>query len=185
MRIRTHPEKSRDNEKIRNDRGHCSLDDWDENRHNLFRGHQKSFFWVQEAVKNSLEAGLIVCVSLCPVKEFVTAENLNRYFLLAKNMGASFVRILEPRAIGRYSGKDVLLEPRQIKMIENFVITGNCDPAWSDYPIIVFSGYYQRKFGAVVQATGICLSIQTAIFMYALFAGILWVVYWKNRLILQ
>jgi MoaA/NifB/PqqE/SkfB family radical SAM enzyme len=124
-----------------------SLDDWDENRHNLFRGHHKSFFWVQEAVKNSHEAGLIVCLSLCPVKEFLTAENLNRYFLLAKNLGAGFIRIMEPRDTGRYSGKNVLLDTRQIKMIENFVITGNCDPAWSDYPIIVFSGYYQRKFG--------------------------------------
>jgi MoaA/NifB/PqqE/SkfB family radical SAM enzyme len=124
-----------------------SLDDWDETRHNHFRGHNKSFYWVLEAVKNAREASLIVCLSLCPVKEFLTAENLNRYFLLAKNLGAGFIRIMEPRDIGRYFGKNVLLDTRQIKMIEDFVITGNCDPVWSDYPIIVFSGYYQRKFG--------------------------------------
>jgi MoaA/NifB/PqqE/SkfB family radical SAM enzyme len=124
-----------------------SLDDWDENRHNLFRGHHKSFFWVQEAIKNCHKAGIVVCLSLCPVKDFVTEENLNRYCLLAQSLGAGFIRIMEPRKAGRFSGKDIMLEEREIDIIERFMMTSNTDPAYAKYPIILFSGYHQRKSG--------------------------------------
>lgn len=124
-----------------------SLDDWDEKRHNHFRGNDRSFFWVREAAKNAGEAGILVCVSLCPLKEFVSEENLARYYQLAKELGAGFVRIMEPRAIGRFSGKDVLLNNMQLRMIEDFMIRGNYDRAYADYPIILFSGFFLRKLG--------------------------------------
>lgn len=126
-----------------------SLDDWDETRHNTFRQNSRSFYWVMEAVRNCNEAGIIACLSVCPVKEFVSEENLGRLYLLAKNIGVTFIRILEPRKEGRFSGKDVLLDASQINIIERFVIHHNRDHAYLEYPIIQFPGHSQRESGCL------------------------------------
>jgi MoaA/NifB/PqqE/SkfB family radical SAM enzyme len=126
-----------------------SLDDWDENRHNNFRKNNKSFYWVKEAVKNCNKAGIIVCLSICPVKEFVTEQNLNQYHLLAKELGAGFIRILEPRKVGRFSGKDILLDSLQIGIIDNFMVFRNRNPEYNKYPIIQYPGHHQRKLGCL------------------------------------
>lgn len=126
-----------------------SLDDWDESRHNSFRGNSRSFYWVNEAVRNCSEAGIIVCLSLCPLKEFVSDENLDRFHLLAKNLGAGFIRIVEPRNAGRFSGKDIRLDDQQIGTIDRFMISRNRDPDYLSYPVIQFSGHYQRKSGCL------------------------------------
>ena len=126
-----------------------SLDDWDESRHNAFRRNNKSFFWVQEAVRNCKNAGLVVCLSVCATKEFVSEENLIVLHLLAKNMGAGFLRIFEPRKAGRFAEKDVLLSADQISIIHKFVFSRNTDLVYKDYPIIQFPGHYQRKSGCM------------------------------------
>lgn len=126
-----------------------SLDDWNEIRHNNFRQNSRSFYWVQEAARNCKEAGLIVCLSVCPVKELVSEENLNRIYLLAKNMGAGFLRIFEPRKAGRFAGKDVLLNNEQIEIIHSFVKSRNIDRAYRTYPVIQFQGHSQRKSGCL------------------------------------
>ena len=126
-----------------------SLDDWDETRHNTFRHNNKSFHWVKEACRNCNDAGIIVCLSICPVKEFVTTENLNKYFDLAKELGAGFIRVIEPRKAGKYSGMDVMLDSRQIGIIDKFMISRNGNPAYSEYPIIQFPGHHQRSMGCI------------------------------------
>ncbi len=126
-----------------------SLDDWDETRHNAMRKNIKSFYWVQEASRNCSEAGIIVCLSICPVREFVSEENLNRFYLLAKELGAGFIRIIEPRKAGRFAGKDILLDEEQIDIIDKFVISRNNDPAYAEYPILQFPGHSQRKSGCL------------------------------------
>ena len=126
-----------------------SLDDWDEDRHNAIRSNNKSFYWVKEAIKNCNEAGILVCLSLCPLKEFVSEENLDRYHLLAKNLGAGFIRILEPRKAGMFSGKDIMLDAHKIDIIDRFMISRNSNRDFITYPIIQFPGHYQRKLGCM------------------------------------
>jgi MoaA/NifB/PqqE/SkfB family radical SAM enzyme len=126
-----------------------SLDDWDETRHNAFRQNNRSYYWVMEAVRNCNEAGIIVCLSVCAVREFVTEENLSRFYLLAKEMGVGFIRILEPRKEGRFSGKDVLLDTGQTSIINRFMLDHNSDHAYTDYPIIQYPGHSQRESGCL------------------------------------
>jgi MoaA/NifB/PqqE/SkfB family radical SAM enzyme len=126
-----------------------SLDDWDENRHNTFRNNSKSFYWVKEAIKNCNEAGIVVCLSLCPVKEFVSEKNLDRYHQLAKTLGVGFIRIFEPRKAGRFAEKDILLDPNQIEIIHRFMISRNSDRTYINYPIIQFPGHHQRVSGCM------------------------------------
>lgn len=126
-----------------------SLDDWDEDRHNAIRNHNKSYYWVKEAIRNCHEAEIMVCLSLCPIGEFVSEENLDRYHQLAKNLGAGFIRILEPRKAGRFSGKDIMLNAQKINIIDRFMVSRNRDPKFIKYPIIQFPGHHQRKSGCL------------------------------------
>jgi MoaA/NifB/PqqE/SkfB family radical SAM enzyme len=126
-----------------------SLDHWDESWHNNFRNNIKSYYWVREAVRNCNEAGIIVSLSLCPVRDFVTYENLSRYHELSKDLGAAFIRIMEPREAGRFKGADVMLGRKHVDILESFVRERNTDRKFRNYPIIQFPGNHQRRLGCL------------------------------------
>lgn len=124
-----------------------SLDHFDPGMHNKFRGSQKSFEWVQSGVKNAIEANLVTALSICVSKSFVTEPNLMAYSDLAKAMGVSFIQILEPRAVGHYEGKDVLLGSGHEKILEEFYLKMNHRRKYRKFPIVCYHGYYQRRTG--------------------------------------
>lgn len=124
-----------------------SLDHHNEQAHNLFRHNENSYRWVLEAAQNARKAGLVVAFSLCASREFVSPENLQRYMLLAKRCGASMVRILEPRKVGHYEGKEIELDARQTGMLTVCYLRNIHEPSMKAMPIIEYSGYYQRKYG--------------------------------------
>jgi MoaA/NifB/PqqE/SkfB family radical SAM enzyme len=124
-----------------------SLDHYEPEKHNQFRGFKEAYYWVEKAVQNAIDNQLVVALSLCATREFTTIENLITYANLAKKMGVSFVQILEPKAVGHYSGKDVSLSNDQISLLENFYLEMNYDSKYKEYPLISYHGYYQRKQG--------------------------------------
>jgi MoaA/NifB/PqqE/SkfB family radical SAM enzyme len=126
-----------------------SLDHWDENEHNSFRGNSKSFFWVREAVRNCHETGILTSLSLCATNTFISKENLAKYAELAMEWGVSFIRILEPKEAGRYNGKEIRLAPEQISMLEEFFIKSDSPGQLPEYPVISYPGYNQRRNGCI------------------------------------
>lgn len=124
-----------------------SLDHYNPEKHNKFRRHKDAFQWAQDAAVNALKAKLVITLSICPTREFCTQEHLMNYLQLAKKMGASFVQILEPRAVGNYAGQDVLLLPEHLQAIEDFFMDVNQNPKHKELPIVLFPGYHQRKTG--------------------------------------
>jgi MoaA/NifB/PqqE/SkfB family radical SAM enzyme len=124
-----------------------SLDHWNENEHNHFRKNEKSFDWVKQAALNCRQADLLLCFSLCAVREFVSNENLWKYLHLARALGAGFVQILEPRKVGHFRGKDVELTEHHIGILKNFYLTVNSNPAYQNLPIVMYPGYHQRLLG--------------------------------------
>lgn len=126
-----------------------SLDHWNEAKHNDFRNNDKSFNWVMEAVKNCRNAGILVSLSVCATREFVSRENLEEYARLAKSVGANFIRILEPRAVGKFMNQKVHLEKEQIELLGQFMKQMNSDPEYKSFPIVVFFGYHQRNIGCM------------------------------------
>jgi MoaA/NifB/PqqE/SkfB family radical SAM enzyme len=124
-----------------------SLDHYEPEKHNQFRGFKEAYYWVEKGVQNAIDNQLVVALSLCATREFTTFENLITYANLAKKMGVSFVQILEPKAVGHYSGKDVSLSNDQISLLENFYLEMNYDSKYKEYPLISYHGYYQRKQG--------------------------------------
>ncbi len=124
-----------------------SLDHWDDHLHNEFRNNDLSYQNVIEAVHNCLEAGIMVSLSLCATTEFVSEDNLMKYADLAKDLGVQFIRILEPRSVGKYAGQNVDLKRYQVELLSDFSTLINENPRYKDYPIVSFYGYHQRKMG--------------------------------------
>lgn len=124
-----------------------SLDHWVPELHNIFRGKKNAFDWAEKAVGNARNEGLVVCLSICAIKDFITQKNLVQYAELAKQWGVSFIQVLEPKAVGHYNGKDVCLGEAQISLLEDFYVTYNYDKAYREYPSIVYHGFYSRRVG--------------------------------------
>lgn len=124
-----------------------SLDHYDPEEHNRFRGMKNAFDWAQRAVKSAIEANLVTALSLCVTRSFAEREHLFAYARLAKEMGVSFIQVLEPKAVGHYAGKSVSLDASHYRVLEDFYFQMNYDPAFADFPIVTYHGYHQRTVG--------------------------------------
>ncbi len=124
-----------------------SIDHYIPEMHNLFRGHSSSFEQATAAVNASRKAGLVVSVSVCATKPFLNGGHLLPYISFAKNLGVQFVQVLEPRNVGNYEGKNVLLEKTHIEMLEKVFTEINHSPAYKNYPTLLYHGYHQRRIG--------------------------------------
>ncbi len=124
-----------------------SLDHYLEHEHNAFRGHPQAFEHAKEAAKNAREAHLCVAFSICVTRSFISKENLIQYAVLARELGGGFVQLLEPRAVGRYAGKDVMLHPEHYAILDEFYMTVNSEFKYRKLPIIIHTSYNQRKYG--------------------------------------
>ncbi len=126
-----------------------SLDHFEPELHNQFRGYQKAFYWAGEAIKNANNNGMVTAISICVTRPFVTESNLMAYAELAKEWGVSFIQVLEPKAVGHYDGKDVALLPEQEKLLEAFYLKLNYEEGFRQYPLVSYHGFYQRRIGCL------------------------------------
>jgi MoaA/NifB/PqqE/SkfB family radical SAM enzyme len=124
-----------------------SLDHHNKKLHNAFRGNDRSYDWVMQGIQNAKEADLLVCLSLCVTKEIVTPTDLANYMELGKNRNVDFVQFLEPKPVGHYTGKDVLLDQEQVGLLEQCYQKYNTSRAYKDFPVIMYHGYHQRRIG--------------------------------------
>ena len=122
-----------------------SLDHWDESRHDQFRGFPGAFRAVARAAAECRAAELVVGLSLCATRAFVSADNLERYADTARALGASFIQLLEPKAVGRYEEQDVALRPDQQKILEDFCDRLNQQDGYRDFPAVSYADYASRS----------------------------------------
>jgi len=115
-----------------------SLDHCDRDAHDRFRGREGSYAWVERAAANARNAGLALGLSLCATRTFISRSNLDRYAQLARELGAGFIQILEPKAVGRYAGQDVALNRDQVSLLEEFTLRLNFDPGSRDMPTVAY-----------------------------------------------
>lgn len=124
-----------------------SMDHFDAGGHDAFRGRAGTFHRVQQAARNVREAGMVLCLTLCATRGFTSAGNLDRYAALAGELGAGFIQLLEPRAVGRYEGCDVALSAEQLALLDDFKMKMNTDPRRARLPAVIYHGDYQRRLG--------------------------------------
>lgn len=126
-----------------------SVDHFDADLHNSFRGHPESFKRAMQSTINCQTAGLVTCWSLCVRREFLSLENLFRYAELARMMKVTWIQLFEAMPSGRYAGKDVILTTDEKKIIERFYYEINSSSKYNDYPMVEYIGIYQQKIGCL------------------------------------
>lgn len=126
-----------------------SIDHFDPETHNKFRGSARSYEWAEQAVRSAIHSNLVTAVSICVTRSFVCESNLFAYAEMAKKMGVSYIQIFEPKSVGHYQGKDVELNENEKATLESFFITMNNDRKYRSYPIVLYHGYYQRRIGCL------------------------------------
>ena len=124
-----------------------SLDHFLPERHNAFRGSDKAFADAIQAAVNAQQVGLVVNLAVCVTREFTSSANLLRYAQLARRLGAAFIQLLEPRAVGHYAAQQVDLSKEQLTELDAFYELLNYDPGYHDWPIVTYYGYHQRRLG--------------------------------------
>jgi MoaA/NifB/PqqE/SkfB family radical SAM enzyme len=124
-----------------------SIDHYIPELDNLFRGSKNAFDLAVSAIKYAQQVELVTSISLCATKQFIDEKHLMPYMEFAKELGVQFVQVLEPRAVGHYKDKDVMLEEKHIAELEQTFISINHSEAFKYYPTILYSGYHQRRVG--------------------------------------
>lgn len=124
-----------------------SLDSHIEEDHDIFRGKKGAFKMAITAVHNAKAANLVVGLAVCPTKTYATIDNLHAYMHLARDLGVTYVQIFEPRPIGRFKEKAVVLSKDQIALLEYVYLNYNTRKQYRDYPIVNYTGYHQRRYG--------------------------------------
>jgi MoaA/NifB/PqqE/SkfB family radical SAM enzyme len=126
-----------------------SIDHYIAELHNLFRGTATAFDVAVNAVAAARNAGLTTSVSVCATRTFIDGGHLMPYMNFAKELGVQFIQVLEPRSVGHYQGKNVLLEEKHIAELEQVFKLINHDPAYKYFPTALYHGYYQRRIGCL------------------------------------
>jgi MoaA/NifB/PqqE/SkfB family radical SAM enzyme len=126
-----------------------SIDHYIPELHNLFRGMDAAFDVAVNAVAAARKAGLVTSVSVCPTKAFINGGHLMPYMNFAKGLAVQFVQVLEPKSVGHYKDKNVLLEEKHIVELEAVFKRINHDPAFKYFPTALYHGYYQRRIGCL------------------------------------
>jgi len=126
-----------------------SLDHHNPISHNRFRNSGLAFDWAKTAVENAKASKLVTALSLCATNSFISESNLMAYADMAKEMGVSFIQVLEPKAAGRYNGKDVGLTGENQKILEAFYQSMNYDLKYRHYPIICYMEQVNRRNGCM------------------------------------
>lgn len=124
-----------------------SIDHYQPERHNLFRGRPDAFAGAVQAVAAAREAGLVTAISVCATRVFLNDGHLVPYMDFARSLGVQFVQVLEPRQVGHYANKEVLLDGHHISLLEETFTRFNHAPSSRHYPTLVYHGYHQRRVG--------------------------------------
>ena len=126
-----------------------SVDHFEEGKHDAFRGKIGVYEDAINGAEMAYDAGLVVCFSICATRDFISNENLLAYANLAKASGASFINLFEPKAVGRYAGKDIIISQEQEHTLEEFYFKMNFDEKYKDYPIVAYPDFQFRKLGCM------------------------------------
>ena len=124
-----------------------SLDHWNKELHNAFRGSERSFDWALDAARNCVNAGLAMGFSACVTKEFLTEEYLEEYLDFARDENAAFIFLLEPRETGNFKNKEVTLPDDKLKLLESLYLKVVSSKKFERYPLVIYPGYHQRRIG--------------------------------------
>lgn len=122
-----------------------SLDHYEPDKHNKFRGNKKAFDMAVEGVRIFRENGVLPSICICVTREIMEEDGLWKYMELAKEIGVGFVQILDATPSGNYLGQDVMLTLKQFEEISKFHLLINTDSKYADYPGVQARAYLEDE----------------------------------------
>jgi MoaA/NifB/PqqE/SkfB family radical SAM enzyme len=124
-----------------------SLDDYDPERHDRFRGVSGSYQRALESARNAVNNNLLLAFSCCATNDFVSRKNLLSYAKVCRDAGASFIQFLEPQAVGHYQNKEVGLSKKNKEILEYIFYLLNFEYSYKKYPIVSYPDMIKRQNG--------------------------------------
>jgi MoaA/NifB/PqqE/SkfB family radical SAM enzyme len=121
-----------------------SLDDVEAAGHDAFRGVEGTFARAVAGARTARANDLALCLNFTARRELLTPERLERYPRLARDLGAGFVQVLEPRPVGRWAGAEVSLSAAEAEVLQRFQATMTRAP---DMPSVWYQAGTQRRIG--------------------------------------
>ncbi len=122
-----------------------SIDHWEADRHDAFRGRRGVFQEAVEGVGAARDAGLVVALSVTLTPAVATEDGLDHLGRLGRELRVPFLRLLEPRAVGAWSGRDVALPSSALDVVARFARASHA--ADSPLPIVELPAMTQRSLG--------------------------------------
>ena len=113
-----------------------SLDHYDPDRHNEFRGNKKAY---DEAIKSIAlfgQAGIFPALTVCATREMLRDDGLRKYVELAYEVGAGVVQVLDPVSAGNYRDVAVGLSVEELREIQRIQREMNTSPRDAHLPPI-------------------------------------------------
>lgn len=119
------------------------LDDVDRTRHDHLRGHDGSYDDAVQALDIFREAGILTYVNVCATPELVRSGGHWRYAQFVRDLGVSFIQLLEPRPCGGYINAPTaaLLTDRDRDQLVEFFRGLNGLTRYREYPIVHYVAY--------------------------------------------
>ncbi len=123
-----------------------SLDHWDPARHDAFRGARGTFERAVRGMAFARDAGLVVAADVTATRATANHPDLLRITAVARDHGASFLRLIEPQAAGRWASADIALGREHLDALRGLARAANA--RWPrEAPIVDDVGGTQRRFG--------------------------------------
>lgn len=132
---------------------YLSIDHHLPEKHNAFRRNDKVFQWAIDAAANVRKADMILTFTLCVTKAMCNRDDLLAYMRFAAQHDASFVMLLEPRAVGNYAGMEVELGPTEIAVLDAFFMEVNTQQEFGNLPLLVYPAFQYRSLGCAGAAS--------------------------------
>lgn len=123
-----------------------ALDDFDQERHDDFRGHKGAFKESIHAIQYFRDAGVFPYINMCLRKELIRSNSLGKYFEFVKDLNVGSIVLLEPKPWGRYVSENAedLFSEKDRKAITKFFKETSQSKKNKDYPLVFYIQYFER-----------------------------------------
>lgn len=131
-----------------------SLDDYNPERHDAFRGYKGAYRDAVQAIKCFRQVGVYTYTNVCLRKDLIKEQGLWRYFQLAKDLNVGTINLLEPKPCGGLTSKDVdsLFSEEDRIQVTNFYREANQTKKYRDYPLVSYMSFLEKStsFGCLM-----------------------------------
>lgn len=113
-----------------------SLHSIDEKEYDKFTGFPGSFGIARDAVKQFVDAGIMVAINCCPSAEMVADGTVERVFELTKQWNCSYIQVIHGKSAGAWLGKDdeMIKADASIRKLNQIHLDYNLLAQYRDHP---------------------------------------------------